>query len=224
MDLVSWAGVGIVLILIAYLSVRKRLLDATGIFIGFIVAIFVAEKGGIGSFTAIILFFLAGEAITRYARQLHHRKSHEVRSTVNIIGNIGPAIIALAFQPALFNVAFFSSLAAAFGDTLSSEIGILSRARPLLITTLQPAQAGDDGAVSLLGFGAAAVGGLMFGILTFILTQNLQWIPIMTFAGIFGSALDSYIGATLQKWGYTDNNSTNFLAALVMGVLFAILF
>ena len=224
MDLVSWAIVGIVLVLIAYLSIRKRLLDAMGILIGLIVSIFVAEKGGLGSFAAIILFFLVGEAITRYARKIHQRKSHEVRSTVNIIGNIGPAIIALAFQPGMFNVAFFASLAAAFGDTLSSEVGILSKARPLLITNLKPAVAGEDGAVSLLGFAAAAAGGLFFGVLAFLITQDLIWIPILGFAGLFGSALDSYVGATLQRWGYTDNNSTNFVAALVIGILFALLF
>ncbi|QQR92868.1 MAG: DUF92 domain-containing protein [Candidatus Iainarchaeum archaeon] len=220
----EWGVVGVVLLLIAILSIRKNLLDLMGIVIGFIVSIFVAEKGGLGSFFAIIVFFLVGEAITRYTRKIHQRKTHERRSTVNIIGNIGPALIALAFNPVLFNVAFFGSLAAAFGDTLSSEIGVLSKERPLLITTLKPANAGEDGAVSLLGFMAAAVGGLLFGIIAFIVSQNWIWIPIMLLAGVVGSAVDSYIGATLQKDGFTDNNSTNFLAALIVGIIFALLF
>lgn len=220
----EWGVVAAVLLLIALLSIRKNLLDMMGILIGFIVSIFVAEKGGLGSFFAIIVFFLVGEAITRYTRKWHHRKTHERRSTVNIVGNIGPALIALAFNPVAFNVAFFGSLAAAFGDTLSSEIGVLSKERPLLITNLKPATAGEDGAVSLLGFIAAAAGGLLFGLIAFVVSQNWIWIPIMLLAGVVGSAVDSYIGATLQKDGFTDNNSTNFVAALIVGIIFALLF
>ncbi len=224
MQLIEWGVVAVVLLLIAFLSIRKNLLDLMGVIIGFIVSIFVADKGGLGSFFAIIVFFLVGEAITRYTRKLHQRKSHERRSTVNIIGNIGPALIALAFNPVFFNVAFFGSLAAAFGDTLSSEIGVLSKAKPLLITTLKPAMTGEDGAVSVLGFIAAACGGLLFGLIAFVVSQEWKWIPILTLAGIIGSAVDSYIGATLQHDGFTDNNSTNFLAALIVGIIFALLF
>ena len=46
----------------------------------------------------------------------------------------------------------------------------------------------------------------------------------MLLAGVVGSAVDSYIGATLQKDGFTDNNSTNFVAALIVGIIFALLF
>lgn len=119
---------------------------------------------------------------------------------------------------------FFASLAAAFADTLSSEIGVLSKETPLMITTLRPAPAGTDGAVSLLGFGGAALGGMVFALLTFALTQSLYWGALIFIAGLFGSIVDSVVGATLQKQGYLDNNTTNFVSAFLVGLFFALFF
>jgi uncharacterized protein (TIGR00297 family) len=132
--------------------------------------------------------------------------------------------VALAFNPFPFNVGFFASLAAAFGDTLSSEIGSLSKEKPVLITTLSLVYPGEDGGVTILGFLASMLGGLLYGVLCYLITGNISWIGIMTLAGLLGSTLDSIIGATLQRGEYIDNNVTNFLAALFIGVLFAYLF
>lgn len=50
-----------------------------------------------------------------------------------------------------FLVAFLGWISCCCGDNLSSEIGILSTAPPVLLTSLRPVPAGTDGAVSLLG-------------------------------------------------------------------------
>lgn len=220
----EWGIAGIVLVLILFLSLRKKLLDPLGIISGCIVSIYTAYQGGLGSFLAIILFFLVGEFVTRAIRNRYHRKEHGQRSLVNIVGNIGPALIALTINPISFNVMFFASLSAAFADTLSSEIGVLSREKPLMITTLRPAQAGEDGAVSILGFAGAAVGALLFGILGYVLTGHLIWAAILFLAGMIGTIFDSLVGATLQKSGWTDNNTTNFFSAFAVGLFFALLF
>lgn len=224
MDFLSWVAVGAVLLLILILSISKKMLDVKGIVIGFLTALFVAWQGGLGSFAAIIVFFLIGEAVTRFTRKMSKRKEHGMRSVVNIVGNIGPALIGLAVNPVGFNVMFFTSLSAAFADTLSSEIGVLSREKPLMITTLKPAQPGEDGAVSVLGFAAAAVGGLIFGILGFLVTHSLFWGALLVLAGLLGSVVDSVVGATLQRRGLLDNNLVNFVSALLVGVFFALLF
>lgn len=224
MDAISWGVVFVVLLAVGIVSHKKKLLDLKGIIAGTFVSLFVAERGGIGSFTAIILFFILGEFITQFVRNYFKRKSHVLRSTVNIVGNIGPALIALAFNPTPFNIGFFSSLSAAFADTLSGEIGVLSKDTPVFITTLKPAIRGDDGAVTTLGFAAAAFGGLLFGLLGYALTGEIVWMALLTLAGIFGTALDSVIGATLQRKGHIDNNTTNFLSALIIGAFFAFIF
>ncbi|MDZ4256176.1 MAG: DUF92 domain-containing protein, partial [archaeon] len=200
--------VGAVLLVVIALVIHKRLLDLPGIFIGGIVALFVAERGGLGAFFAIILFFLVGESVTRFVRGKYRQKEHGTRSTVNIIGNVGPALLALIINPVPFSVGYFASLASAFADTLSSEIGGMSKDPPLLITTLKPVTPGTDGGITVLGLVAAAAGGIIFGILGYVLTQDVFWLAALTLAGIMGSVLDSLIGATLQKEGYADNNLT----------------
>uniref|UniRef100_A0A0D6R8Q3 DUF92 domain-containing protein n=1 Tax=Araucaria cunninghamii TaxID=56994 RepID=A0A0D6R8Q3_ARACU len=100
------------------------------------------------------------------------------------------------------------------GDTWSSEVGILSSSQPRLITTLKHVPPGTNGAVTIAGLLAAAAGGAMVG-LTFVLTgllttrcegrlalKQLLAFPIATFAGLFGSVVDSVLGATVQYSGY----------------------
>lgn len=224
MNVEEWAIVLVVLVFVLALILRKKLLKPTAVATGLITALFVAWRGGIHSFLAIILFFLIGEFVTRMIRNKYSHKPHATRSTSNIVGNIGPAIIALAINPTPFNVMFFASLSAAFADTLSSEIGVLSREQPVMITTLKPVQAGTDGAVSSLGFTAAALGGVIFAILGFFASGNVFLALMLFAAGVFGSVLDSFLGATLQQRGILDNNLVNFVSALSVGLFFALMF
>jgi uncharacterized protein (TIGR00297 family) len=224
MELLEWAIVGITLVVVLGLIYWKKLLRPRAIIIGLGACLYVAYFGGLGSFFSIVVFFLVGEFVTRNIRNKYHHKPHGLRSTVNIVGNIGPALIALTINPVAFNVMFFASLSAAFADTLSSEVGVLSKEKPLLITTLKPAQAGEDGAVSLLGFVAAAFGGIVFGLLAFWITHSLKWAALITLAGIVGTIFDSILGATLQRKGYLDNNTTNFVSSFAVGLFFALLF
>ncbi|TFK35853.1 integral membrane family protein [Crucibulum laeve] len=55
--------------------------------------------------------------------------------------------------------------ACCLGDTLASELGILSRSQPRLITTFRPVPPGTNGAMSVGGTIASVVGGLIVGAL-----------------------------------------------------------
>ncbi|XP_021764494.1 protein PGR-like [Chenopodium quinoa] len=100
------------------------------------------------------------------------------------------------------------------GDTWSSEIGVLSNAQPRLITTLKVIRKGTNGGVTRTGLLAAAAGGAViglsftvFGYFTIncpsdVALKQLLVIPLATLAGLFGSLLDSLLGATLQFSGF----------------------
>ncbi len=90
--------------------------------------------------------------------------------------------------------------ACCLGDTLASELGILSTVPPRLITTFKPVPPGTNGGMSLYGTLASAAGGIIMG-LTIALSLLLEsgscrreWqgvvFPLLgwgAFAGLFGS-------------------------------------
>ncbi|KAI8448521.1 integral membrane protein DUF92-domain-containing protein [Phakopsora pachyrhizi] len=96
-------------------------------------------------------------------------------------------------------LAFWSGCA---GDTL----GILSRSHPRLITTLKKVPPGTNGAVSWLGLGFSAIGGILVGVSCVLLSHSLQpKVPLVIGSGICGltcSIVDSILGATFQQTLY----------------------
>ncbi len=104
--------------------------------------------------------------------------------------------------------------ACCLGDTLASELGILSRGRPRLITTLQKVPPGTNGAMSVGGTIASVVGGAIVGLLAGVtlLLENkgcsagnvVESVGWGIFGGGFGSLVDSFLGATVQETRYSQ--------------------
>ncbi|KXN85181.1 Transmembrane protein 19 [Leucoagaricus sp. SymC.cos] len=103
------------------------------------------------------------------------------------------------------------------GDTLASELGILSRGRPRLVTTFQPVPPGTNGGMSVGGTLASVFGGVLVGVLTglTLVSENARcrddWSSVLlstllwgAFSGFFGSLIDSLMGATLQQTRYSE--------------------
>ncbi|KEF53007.1 uncharacterized protein A1O9_10915 [Exophiala aquamarina CBS 119918] len=111
----------------------------------------------------------------------------------------------------LYLMGIMANYAAVTADTLSSELGILSKTRPVLITTLKTVPPGTNGGVSFAGLvagvGGAAViaaiccllldvcGGVVGGSTTAVL---LKVFALLTVLGSVGTLLDSFLGAMLQ--------------------------
>lgn len=93
-------------------------------------------------------------------------------------------------------------------DTLSSELGLLSKSRPRLITApWRAVPPGTNGGVSPAGLAAAVAGALVISLTAVALTpfcrewdapSKAAFVAAMTSVGVFGSLLDSLLGALLQ--------------------------
>ncbi|KAE8705822.1 Integral membrane protein-like isoform 3 [Hibiscus syriacus] len=101
-------------------------------------------------------------------------------------------------------------------NSWSSEIGILSRDRPRLITNFKPVLRGTNGAVTKTGLISALAAGTEVGI-TFVLAgmittscidkmalKELSVIPFSALAGLVGSIIRSLLGAVLQFCGFCE--------------------
>lgn len=181
----------------------------SGILFGNITGFLVFLLGGIQAFSALAVFFVLGEFATIYSRKKTSH-DHEQRTSLNIAGNAGAGIIALLFSnPA----AFFGSVSAALSDTLSSEIGLLSKKKPRLITDMKEVSPGTDGAVTLLGFAGAFLGALAISLVHLFFFGNPFVAFFVFLGGITGTIADSFLGAIFQQRKILDNNQVNFLAS-----------
>jgi len=113
--------------------------------------------------------------------------------------------------------AFIGHYACCNGDTWASELGVLSKGDPWLITTGRKIVKGTNGGVSPEGTLASIVGGTLIGLAFYVsnylvglscAAHSYQWIaiPFGAATGFAGSLLDSLMGATLQYSGYCSSS------------------
>lgn len=123
---------------------------------------------------------------------------------IGLVGTDAPIYPALAF-------AFYGALATVNADTWATELGVLARNQPKLITTGRPVPVGTSGGVTADGFLAALGGAMFIGAAGFVLIQVAarlttgawllsDWvvIPVAAIAGLAGATFDSLLGATVQ--------------------------
>ncbi len=97
--------------------------------------------------------------------------------------------------------------ATCLADTLASEMGILAKSKPRLITKpWKEVPSGTNGGVTMNGFVWSALGGAIIGLSTVCLdslsgieTNAKTMILFSLTCGLVGSVLDSILGATVQQ-------------------------
>jgi len=105
-------------------------------------------------------------------------------------------------------LAFAGSLAAANADTWGTELGVLSKSKPILINTGKRADIGTSGAISLVGTLSALAGSALIGLVAVLIeghtsigqlpfSAGLRFV-LITLAGLIGAVIDSLLGATVQ--------------------------
>ncbi len=207
--LVGPLGLGAVLAaLIGVLAWWKRSLTPSGVLGAIITGTLLFGLGGWLGGLALIGFFVSSSLLSK----LFRRQKAEVeadfaktgtRDFAQAMANGGVAAVAVIAYAATGNHAFLGAmlgaLAAANADTWATELGVLARSAPRLITSFRPVAAGTSGAISLSGtlaaLGAAALIGLIGA-----LVDPRWWGAVIgiALAGLAGSLLDSFLGATVQ--------------------------
>ncbi|XP_071872832.1 transmembrane protein 19 [Bombus fervidus] len=122
------------------------------------------------------------------------------------------------YRSSWLSVGILGAFACCNGDTWASELGtVVGTKEPFLITTLKRVPRGTNGGISWAGLLVSILGGITVGLsyyLTVLITVDTvvlqlaapQW-PIIIIGGIgglYGSIIDSFLGAMLQYSGIND--------------------
>ncbi len=181
-----------------------RLFTAGGAAAALAVGAVVLLAGGWGLAVTLVGTFASAALLTWYRRgekvQPEHRRG---RSATQVLANgTVPAVAALAgafFDSSRALPAAVGAMAATAADTWATELGLLSRRMPRLITTGAVVPRGRSGGITPLGT-ASGVGGAFFAAALGRLVLSggtLRIVPVAA-GGVVGFLVDSLLGATLQ--------------------------
>jgi uncharacterized protein (TIGR00297 family) len=236
---------------IAALAYRRGSLARSGVAGAILTGTLHFGFGGPTWGVGLIAFFLTSSALSRYKEREKEPVARQYakggrRDFGQTLANGGlSAALAVAFNlhptPWLFT-AFVGALATVTGDTWATELGVLARRPPRLITTGRVVPPGTSGGITPFGTGAATLGGLVIGCVVWGLAATFSngvaspWVPVIgLLGGLVGTLTDSLLGATAQAQ-YRDasgqitekpgairvrglpwmtNDAVNFLASLV---------
>lgn len=208
MQLAFGFGLGI---LIAWAAWRAGSLSHSGAVAAAVTGGLIFGVGGLPWAVLLLTFFISSSALShafskrkRGLAEKFAKGSRRDWGQVLANGGLG-ALLALAHGvlpgAELPWLAFVGAMAAVNADTWATELGVLSRSQPRLITTLRPVAVGESGAVSGLGLAASLAGALLIGLAAALFSPPEQFISLLAAAalgGLAGSLIDSLLGATLQ--------------------------
>ena len=202
--------------LVAGAAYVARALSSSGALAAFVLGSIVFGLGGFSWAVVLVVFFVTSSGLSflfknrKAGVEADFSKSGR-RDAGQVIANGGVAgaavlVHALAPQSALPWVAFCAALAAANADTWATELGVLSRQQPRMMTTWKVVAAGTSGGISTAGTAAAALGATLIAMVGLILwpsglgsgDSRLLLAGFVLLAGLAGSLVDSLLGATLQ--------------------------
>jgi uncharacterized protein (TIGR00297 family) len=223
--------------IIAALAYGRGSLTRSGALGAILIGTLIFSAGGLSWAALLVAFFVTSSALSHYKERVKEplaekfQKGHR-RDIGQVLANGGwGALTALAFALSAHPVAFFAfagAMATVNADTWATELGVLSKTAPRLITNGQVVAVGTSGGVTLFGTLVACLGALLIGALAALfllaapnprlgLARANDWLVFPTLiavAGLLGSLFDSLLGATVQAIYYCDFDQKETEAAV----------
>ena len=209
---------------IGALAYRRKSLSAGGVVGATLVGTTIFGFGGWTWSMVLIVFFVLSSLLSKYKvstkAQLAIEKfdKDSQRDFGQVIANGGAGMLFAMFyglwpHPVLF-CGFVGAIATVNADTWATELGVLSKSPPRLITTGKLVEPGYSGGISLVGTLAALVGSAVIGLTALGLLLMEAWLShggqlwlgglapwlvgIAIIGGMGGALFDSLLGATVQ--------------------------
>jgi uncharacterized protein (TIGR00297 family) len=198
-----------IIILGGFAGYRERSLSSNGAIAAVVVGLAVFFGFGVKGLLLLGLFFITSSLWSKYkssAKKVIEEKLAKgaTRDWRQVVANGGcAALISIIYyfqQDLIWLIGFIVCLASSNSDTWASEIGTLSKRKPVYIRTFKPIEKGTSGAVSSLGTIAAIFGSMLIafaGAWLFHL-QLFHFFVIFLF-GFLGNIIDTLFGAFYQQ-------------------------
>ncbi len=210
----------LVVITFGLIAFKAKAVDFGGLIASIFIGYMILLGSGWYWFLIMLVFFTITTQFTKFKYGYKERlgfaqEKGGVRSWPNVLANGGAAaffsVMEFRFGGGIYAVAFLGAVASATADTLATEVGLLSKKEPRLITNLKKkVPAGTSGGITPIGTIAAFFASFIIGITATILNivgeaSPIKILAIVTLGGIIGSITDSILGATIQRKGLCEN-------------------
>jgi uncharacterized protein (TIGR00297 family) len=223
-----WAVAAAITLSFAVVARVLRSVNLSGALAGGLACFLLFAVAGPGAFAALGALFFMTWLSTRLGYRTKHQlgiaEHREGRNGWQISANLGVAAMSAVAFGITGNEAWLTAVVAALAeaatDTVASEIGQTLSQTALLITTWETVPAGTDGGITLAGTVAGIAAGMTIAAIgTFcgLVPHARFWIPGA--AGVFGMLGDSFLGATLQRRRWVNNEAVNFCGTLMAAAL-----
>lgn len=208
--------------LIAVVSYYVGFLSLSGAIAACVLGTIVFGLGGFSWAVILVGFFFSSSLLSkvfkRQKAQMQEKFSKGNRRDVwQVWANGGVAGIFVIFHVFFPDqtwpwLAFCGALAAVNADTWATELGVLSKKKPINLVTGKQVEPGTSGGISLLGTTYSVLAAAFIALLAIIFWP--KYIPNVTFphlisvfmgitvAGLLASLVDSLLGATIQAMYY----------------------
>jgi uncharacterized protein (TIGR00297 family) len=218
--------------LIAFVAYRRASLDMSGALGAVITGTAIFGFGGWSWGALLITFFVLSTLLSKFKARAKEALAEKFakgsrRDLGQVLANGGAGTLlalthALVREPATRTVllfAFAGAMATVNADTWATELGVLSRRPPRLITSGQVVEPGTSGGISALGTLATFAGGLAMGgaasgyhaldglLGSAAALPGAALIVAGILGGLTGSFFDSLLGATVQAIYYSESRA-----------------
>ena len=243
--------VGIILSsLMGFGGYYKQSLSESGVVGAIVVGTSIFGFGGWVWGVLLVTFFVSASALSTFKKgakaavaEQFDKGSRRDLGQALANGGLGAllAVLSAVWPAPLWWWAFLGAMGTVNADTWATELGVLSRQQPRLITTGKIVPAGTSGGLTMLGTLAALGGGSLIGLVAWLLTDGgLSLVVVAGIGGLAGALIDSLLGATVQTiyrcavcgqeterveccqqptslqrgWGWLRNDWVNFISSI----------
>ena len=188
-----------------------RLLTISGAITAFVIGFLIAL--GLGGAGLIILgLFFGSSSLWSKVKSSNKKKAEELlvkgsqRDWQQVMANGGLAAMSSSLyyytEATIWLLGACICIAAANSDTWASEVGSMSKGKPISIKTFRRVDRGTSGAVSLLGTCAAVMGSLIIALASYLIFElRIEDFYFILLLGFTGNLIDTLLGAFVQA-GY----------------------